>query len=583
MEEIKKNSMVHQTFTKIDKQEPSEKISQSGTVYWGEKNLHAQFLNSLYYANPVHGGIIDQKVKFITSGGLSVEGADSSILDNGNSIYNLQEIAESIALDFEISNEWAVLFRKVGLGWIAEPMDFELIRATEDKNYFEYSEDWSKTRQTPKQKYRKIKSIHAINEAEDIECIMVNMVRPKQSMIGKSGREQLTQNFYPKPSYSGAIIPIQAGIQMDWFTYAETKKGFKNSVVIGLNNGMPETPEKGREIIEEMEGDRNDDDNQGGAIYVWADSGENAVTVQKLDGNNLPDRYLNAGKYIDNRTMVAHGVISPSLFAIFTESMFGSAEEMELAYNIFKENYVKARQRNIVAPLTWAFKRLNGFKGKLVFNDYVPFFLKPKEVTPVAPTNTKMSEENETQSVLDMFANVGISRSEANIIHSQSYDFKTSDEDFISSFSLFAELTDKQNKILTMIGDGESYQAIVDALKIDPVELSLELENLKVKGLIDGWKLTKDGSNAKIAKVDFKVLYSYEVKKNVPDAISGSRPFCAKLIELDRLYTRQEIETISGAVGRDVWYYRGGWYHNPSTDKNTPSCRHEWKVNVVSR
>ncbi len=55
-----------------------------------------------------------------------------------------------------------------------------------------------------------------------------------------------------------------------------------------------------------------------------------------------------------------------------------------------------------------------------------------------------------------------------------------------------------------------------------------------------------------------------------------SREFCEALITQDRLYTREEINTIGLIEGYDVFSYRGGWYHDWRTDQNQPGCRHEW-------
>jgi hypothetical protein len=88
--------MTHNIFREANKPEPTEIIDKTGTVKWGKDNLYPQFLNSIYYNNPVHGGIINQKVKFITAGGLNVDGADKSILENSGSAYTLQEVVESL-------------------------------------------------------------------------------------------------------------------------------------------------------------------------------------------------------------------------------------------------------------------------------------------------------------------------------------------------------------------------------------------------------------------------------------------------------------------------------------------------------
>ncbi|MFK5173412.1 hypothetical protein ACI3QN_12935, partial [Propionibacterium freudenreichii] len=60
-----------------------------------------------------------------------------------------------------------------------------------------------------------------------------------------------------------------------------------------------------------------------------------------------------------------------------------------------------------------------------------------------------------------------------------------------------------------------------------------------------------------------------------------SRPFCVKLIGLDRLYTRVDIESITDRLGYSVFDRAGGfWNHNGKTDIQ---CRHEWRANVVVR
>jgi hypothetical protein len=53
------------------------------------------------------------------------------------------------------------------------------------------------------------------------------------------------------------------------------------------------------------------------------------------------------------------------------------------------------------------------------------------------------------------------------------------------------------------------------------------------------------------------------------------------LLELNRTYTRQDIDNISVRVDRDVWKYRGGWYTNPETHVTTPYCRHEWVQQIA--
>jgi len=72
------------------------------------------------------------------------------------------------------------------------------------------------------------------------------------------------------------------------------------------------------------------------------------------------------------------------------------------------------------------------------------------------------------------------------------------------------------------------------------------------------------------------VKYSYEVKPGVgPTIIPGSRPFCRRMIALNRIYSRSDIEKISTRLGYSVWDRKGGWW-----GKN-PECRHRWVSHVV--
>jgi len=581
--------MIRTLFREANKPEPTEKIEKNGTVSWGVDNLYAQFLNGAYYDNPIHGGIINQKVKFITSGGLTVTGDQNKLqFGSGNS---LQMLVESIVLDYEIGDTFSIIFKKSltsGL-WYAENVDFELIRATENLVFFDYSDDWSKSvHQQSKDKtgYRKIKSIHYVSQ-EDTECIFTNITRPKQRYHNDK-KKVLTSNYYPAPNYSGAITSILSGIEMSYFTYSEVVNGYKGGTLINLANGVPETVAQEDKIIKRIKGEASNRDTQGGLTITFSDGQDSAPTVQQVNGNDLDKRYDQTKKTVRDEIMVAHGVISPALFSVMSESLFGSREEMETAYLLFKENYVQFRQRTIEDSLTWCFKRLNGFNGEIKFNDFMPLILKPK-VQEVAPTAQPIAQEkmSEEIDVVAMFEKCGVLKDEYTILNSRGYDsFEDNEESFKNEFILgkFAfELTDIDRQILQMIDNGESFDSISKAIGKGGVFISQRLLALGENGFVNDWEVTDKGKKASVPATELEVRYSYELRSNAPDLVSGgsSRPFCERMVGLNRMYTRDEINKISSAIDRDVWTFRGGWYHNPETDVNTPSCRHLWSQSIV--
>tara|TARA_R110000868_G_scaffold279203_1_gene539267 strand:- start:14748 stop:16595 length:1848 start_codon:yes stop_codon:yes gene_type:complete len=615
--------MIRQIFREASQPQPIEKIDKNGTVKWGVDNLYSQFLVGLMYDNPIHGGILNQKIKFITSGG--IEATNPLALSNGKSPYNYQEIVDSVCIDNEVFNGWAVIYTRdlITNHWYAKPVDFELLRQTKTGVYIEYSDDWSKSTQSEKTNFKRYKSIfHATNE--DFECIFYSIERPKQRKLEKS--KDLTANYYPFPTYNGAITQIMAGIEMDYFTYSEVINGYKGGTVITLLNGVPDSIQEENKIIERVKGEATDRDKQGGLTVLFADGKDRAPEINQMNGNDLDKRYIETGKETVKKIMIAHSVISPALFGVLSETMFGSKEEMTVAYKLFQENYVKNRQDNIAEGLNWAYQKLNKEVLGLSFKEYTlqleqnvseknavsqslnqmsPLVankvltsltvneirslasLPPIEGGDAIPTSTPAAFSSEIN-VIELFANCGVPRSGKQIVKSIDFNIDTKEDEFKASFfegRFEMNLTDDDRNILQMIKAGESYDAISKAIGKGGVFISKRLFQLQANGYVNDWNVTDKGVAASSVLADFEVLYSYEKRPDAPDLVPGgeSREFCATMMQMDKLYTREEIDLISSKMDRDVWTFRGGWYHNPDNDRNTPSCRHLWKMNLTVR
>ena len=146
-------------------------------------------------------------------------------------------------------------------------------------------------------------------------------------------------------------------------------------------------------------------------------------------------------------------------------------------------------------------------------------------------------------------------------------------------------LNDFDKSVLKLLNDGEESSSIAKALNSTIKEIAQSIAkmityDLYVKGQVSdlGNRLLNE-SDPGIDR--FEVRYTYRTRTDVPAAKSGSREFCEKLLQLNRLYSRDDINTISTRVDRNVWNYRGGWYTNPDTQVSTPFCRHEWIQQLV--
>jgi hypothetical protein len=206
------------------------------------------------------------------------------------------------------------------------------------------------------------------------------------------------------------------------------------------------------------------------------------------------------------------------------------------------------------------------------------------------------SSEND----LKIFSKYGGKKSDFKIVRSISVqnDFGSDDVSKMetSNFGMFfdkigdirAALTDIDKNVLELLKRGEEGADIAGAIDAPLMEVARSIQKLeKLNLLVDS--NTSDLGERVLEGLDleidqFEVRYSYEVKPGLgAEVISTSRDFCKELIRQDRLYLRSELDTISDAVDRDVWRYRGGFYNNSTTGRTTPWCRHEWVQHLVTK
>jgi len=578
--EEKQTARTFSTFREVAIIDPVETVAKEGWVKWGIDNLYPQFLWSLYVNSPIHGGIINSKNTFISGAGLNYEGTENweEINKNGRSKYTLDELVEMYSLDQEVINGYYIkcVYDSLNQKWQLEHLDFELMRPNENGTIYYYSENWATSRQNDKTKFKEYTSFFN-RTSETKECVLFVKAKSRQFILET---KKLTSGYYPIPLYSGGIDSILTDIEINFFRLSEVVNGYKGGTLISLNNGIPESEEQAEKIVYDLKLNATDKRKQGGVSVTFSDGKDREPSIVQLNGNDLDKRYESTEVGLSKKIFISHSVINPKMFGYIQDnSMF--SQDLENDFKLFNRTYVKKRQKNIADSLNYVLSELNGMTGEISFNEYELF--DKSEVIPTTPVALNLSaEDNETQ-ILDLFVSCGRSKNDVKIIKSNEFTNQT-DEEIIEGFfkDKFA-VNDNQNRILSMLSNGESYDAIVKALDMKPIEVSKIIVGLQNNGYLDGGNVTDKGLQEIVSKEQISVVYSYEKRPNAPDLVKGgsSRPFCKTLIEMDKVYTRDEIDNISSAVKRDVWSYRGGWYHNPNTDINTPSCRHFWKQNVI--
>jgi len=582
------NKITSLSFRK-DFQKPEEEKDRSlGFTKWGKKNDYPFFLVELYNGSAYHQGIIKNKTHYIAGGGLQiVSGMVQPFIDNKWSDFDMNEIAERMAFDQElfggmaVKGTWNKEQTKVVM-WEHIPID--MIRASVDERTYYISDDWTALNQSPEKTNLRI--LPAYDKDNRTGSFILYYKEPHLK-----GRKEL--GVYPKPSYYGGITAIQTDVDISKFHMYELQNGFKSGTLINFPSGYPETTEELNRLKENVKGRSQSVEDAGEIILTFSNGKDEAPEVLSLNGNNLDQRYLATEKSVQQNILVAHAITSPQLFGVRQEGSFNSAESMDL-FNIFKATYVNTKQKRIEWMLNLMLK-LGGYIGEIKLVDVEPF-PKPQPTPAPAPTPIVQSchNNNFSDDEIKVFEQFGESNDKFIVLHSEPIAWDTpSEQVFSRSQQLFdkvgeisATLTGADKDVLKLLSDGESSEAIAKALNTSIEDVAKRIATLReLEILTKGGEVNTLGKsvieNLDIPISRFEVRYTYRTRPNVPDPITQSRAFCVKLIELNRSYSRQDIDNISVRVDRDVWKYRGGWYTNPDTQVTTPFCRHEWIQQLV--
>lgn len=586
------NKITSLSFRKEFIKPEEEKDRSLGFTKWGRKNDYPFFLIDLYNGSAYHQGIIKNKTFYIAGGGVEiVSGMVQPFIDNKWSDFDMNEIAERMAFDqelfggFAIKGTWNKEQTKVVL-WEHIPID--MIRASVDELTYFISDDWLALNQSPEKTNLRI--LPAYDKNNRTGSFILYYKEPHLR-----GRKEL--GVYPKPSYYGGITAIQTDVDISKFHMYELQNGFKSGTLINFPSGYPETTEELNRLKDNVKGRSQSVEDAGEIILTFSNGKDEAPTVLSLNGNNLDQRYLATEKSVQQNILVSHAITSPQLFGVRLEGSFNSAESGDL-FNIFKATYVNTKQRRIEWMLNFMLE-LGGYVGQVKLRDVDPL---PKDVpTPApspAPTPTPIVQSchnnNFSTDEIKVFEQFGESNDNFIVLHFEPIEWDTpSEQVFSRSKQLFdkvgeisATLTGADKDVLKLLSDGESSEAIAKALNTSVEEIAKRIESLRELDILTkGGEVNTLGKSV-IENIDipisrFEVRYTYRTRPNVPDPITQSRAFCVKLIELNRSYSRQDIDNISARVDRDVWRYRGGWYTNPNTGATTPFCRHEWIQQLV--
>jgi predicted transcriptional regulator len=552
-------------------------------VTFGADNLYPDFLIELFNKSPKHNAIVSAKASYVAGIGTEVFGSNTeeiakaeAKLKNINAYETYEELKAKVAYDAELFNGFAVevIWNKAKTA----PSEyyhipFKNVRKGLEGDYV-YCADWTD------------------NKAEKIHYQPYNPITRESKQIYYCQFYRPGQGEYPLPDYVGALKYIEVDTEISNYYLNSIKNGFTAQTHIQLFKGIP-TPEEARATARRFKENYQGTDNAGGLIIQYNDPTEKESVINNLQPSDFDKQFDLLNKTVQQEIFVAHKVNSPMLFGVRVESQLGGRSELIEAYEMFHHAYIEPRQQKIDDTFAYLLEpiasvRLETINKPPIGLDYQALY------------TAGIIDRNEARKEL------GFDEIEEplNVALSKQNPFGWDDERDIKVFQQYGESADNfeaykfefvdavETAILNVLKENKGLQVgdIVNITKLDAKVVADAIAKLAkaelIKSYEDGLETTPKGvEEVKRLQTEIVVRYKYGLAPGIEGGmiIPGSRDFCRQIDGSNRVYSREDINAMSTQLGYDVWKRRGGWYHNPTLDVNTPQCRHIWQQQLLRR
>lgn len=555
-----------------------------GFVTFGADNLYPDFLIELFNKSPKHNAIVSAKASYVAGIGTDVFGQNTTDiakaeakLKNINAYETYEELKAKVAYDAELFNGFCVevIWNKAKTA----PSEYYHIPFKDVRKGLEgdfvYCADWTDTK------------------AEKIHYQPYNPITRESKQLYYCQFYRPGQGEYPLPDYVGALKYIEVDTEISNYYLNSIKNGFTAQTHIQLFKGIP-TPEEARATARRFKENYQGTDNAGGLIIQYNDPTEKESIISNLQPSDFDKQFDLLNKTVQQEIFVAHKVNSPMLFGVRVEGQLGGRTELIEAYEMFHHAYIEPRQQKIDDTFSYLLEpiaqvRLETINKPPIGLDYQALF------TAGIIDRNEARKELGFDEIEEEVAPVALSKQnpfgwddDRDLIVFNKYGEKA--EEFEEGKFEFADAI--ESAILNVLKENKGLQVgdIVNITKLDAKVVADTIAKLAkaelIKSYEDGLETTAKGlDEIKNLQTELVVRYQYGLAPGITGAviIPTSRDFCRKVEGSGRVYSREDINMMSAELGYDVWKRRGGWYHNPTLDVNTPQCRHIWVQKLMRR
>jgi hypothetical protein len=330
-----------------------------GVVKYGSKDDYGDYLINLFNKSSKHSAIINGKVVYIFGNGFTpVDATNTAALtflaaanDFGD---DWNKVAKNAILDTEIFGGFALqAIPKMGGGFNWFNLTFNNVRTDYYNSSFEYKKDW-------KDYQEKVQKFDAFNPTITDKATIFYFKEYRPGV-----------KVYPLPSWVACCNWIESDIEVSKATLTKAMTGFSASKMISFFNGQPADETAKRDIEQRVKNKFTGGEGET-VMITFNDDKTQAPEVNDLGASDLTkEDFSRIDNLITQNIFAGHSVSHPLLFGIQQEGKLGSATELKIAFDTFKNTYATAKQKQFEDLMSY-FASCNGIVAKFKIKDIEP-------------------------------------------------------------------------------------------------------------------------------------------------------------------------------------------------------------------
>lgn len=315
-------------------------------VYFGEDNFYPNILNELYYSSPFHSSIINFKQLNLVGSGydlvpnLGITEKQKIEMTQMRFIFN-DNFINQMGMDYLIHGRltWKVYWNdehtkvvnieRIDPAWIRSTMKNEFGKVSK----YAISDDWQgKLKNNRGKKYTYIPAFDTYKKEERVQLFVYQIFSP--------GLE-----YYCQPTYANASNWIYLDGQISYYHKSNIENSINPSVVMKFYE-KPANEQEKQEFTSKLKRDMSGARNSGKVLVFFSSGKDLAPDIETVEASKLDEAFVVTQEMIVKNIAFAH-TIDPVLMGISAPGALGQSQQLETAYSIFDNTFVKPNQSKL--------------------------------------------------------------------------------------------------------------------------------------------------------------------------------------------------------------------------------------------